>query len=260
MHKHFSYFGIDTVRFRATFPDNIIIDDHNAECPIGRIISPAGVMFENVRLVEGYYVFEFSAHAFYNWKDGGLIDPQVFYDLLVSLYGAEFLRIDLAAQIKDEFSASIDRLSYCRYFTRRSLQKKREPWAYWPSQSKTIKFYDKVLEYVRKNKIIGNADLIYVSNPDRLPEWLVGARTRFEVEYRSRAINQIFSGGIFASASFVSTYLHIQEQTLKNVTKEGLTRSHYAVLGMISLDIPVVTQRDKKLIPDLDRLGLLGDF
>lgn len=264
-HPYFKYVGIDTVRFRVNIPDLLIIDDNEMELPTGRIISPAGYVFEHSRIVEAQYIFEFSAHAYYGWSDCSLADVSFLHELERD-YGAQFLRIDLAGQVRDNKSPTLERLSYCRYYGRRSLQKKKEPWAYWPSQKKTVKFYDKAKEQVKKNGLMGSSESIYaraLSSPESsvLDPSILGCKLRFEIEYRgeSGAIPQVYQSHVLDYSSFFNTFDHIVSQCQHQQEPLILTRAHYAVIGMLSCNVPISSYRDRKLLPDLERLGLLND-
>lgn len=195
--------GVDTVRFVAKDGYDIEENPQTGELTfyIGR--------FAHQKLIDGDPVFEFSYHAF---KEAPLLalGDNIFLLDIIDTYAARFLRIDLSMQIVPP--ASMLMLSYLRYYGRRSLQKKREPWAYWPGREKCLKFYDKRKEVLKKDE-----------------KWLGGDQTmRFEVEYRGRAVNKIFNGLTLNYDLFMADYHHLASQIpqLSGLILGGLQRRH----------------------------------
>lgn len=206
--------GVDTVRFIAITGYDV---EENPES--GEIHYKIGNFYhKKLHLyVDGTYkpVFEFSYHAYYglHLSELGHADYLTF---LVDQYGAIFKRIDLAIQLPA--FATINFLSYLLYFGRRSLQKKRDPWAYWPGREKTIKFYDK-----QKQQKSVEDQILFNEYP-----------IRFEIEYRSRSVNRIWHDFTLNLDPFINDFLHFYNQfdKLDSFFKNGLEKKHYKAVKL----------------------------
>lgn len=235
IYEHTNEIGVDTVRFIAMYGFDV---EENPET--GEIIYSINQHHHHkLHLVDGEYypVFEFSYHAFYGLH-GSVLGDQRFLIDLYDLYGARYKRLDLAIQLPEV--ASMLLLSYLRYYGRRSLQKKREPWAYWPGREKTIKFYDKQKQ--QKNE---EERILYNEYP-----------IRFEIEYRSRSISKVFdsSGFRLDTASFVKDFLHFYNQIEKveSLFMSGLEKKHYKAVQLFNEGAELNWKQSKDLRAALD--------
>jgi len=228
--------GIDTVRFVANLPNYELIEN-----PVTGELVPQIRGIDSVRLSpDGNPIFEFSAYKYYNQK-AGFLAPPTFLSEIYDFYGADYIRIDVSAQM--EMIASMEKLSYLRWYGRRSLQKKSQPWAFWPSEKKTVKFYNKVDDLIGKKKPV--------------PDNIRALPLRFEVEYRNPDVKRIFKDGVFDVSMFQRDFDHLYHQ-LPKFDKKPLTRMHYTVLGMFQANqLELLNWKQKKALEQLDSWGYL---
>jgi len=216
--QHLHQIGVDTVRFVSLYGHDV---EENPET--GEVVYSINNHYHqklHLHSDGNYYpVFEFSYHSFYGLS-GSLLGDQRFLIDMYDLYGAQFKRIDLALQIPQ--IAPMLLLSYLRYFGRRSLQKKREPWAYWPGREKTIKFYDK-----QKQQETEEERQVYKYAP-----------IRFEIEYRSRSVGRVFNSAELSlnTDHFVKDFLHFYNQIEKveGLFNNGLQKRHYHAIKLFN--------------------------
>jgi len=235
IHDHLLEIGVDTVRFVSMYGHDV---EENPET--GEITYSINQFHhQKLHLVDGEYypVFEFSYHNFYGLH-GSVLGGQRFLIDLYDLYGAQFKRIDLAIQLP--VIAPMVLLSYLRYFGRRALQKKREPWAYWPGREKTIKFYDKQKQ--QKNE---EERILYNDYP-----------IRFEIEYRSRSVLRVFKSAQFHldTSYFVKDFLHFYNQIEKVelLFNKGLDKKHYKAVKLFNEGAELNWKQSRDLRAALD--------
>lgn len=243
-----SYHGIDTVRFRALTGYVMlrcpITGEHNPHIELGEDQAPMKFW----RYHQDAPVFELSAYVFYDQAPGYLA-PVSFLLELQDLYAAEFMRVDLAAHL--DLNVTMEALSYLRWHGRRSLQKKRDPWAFWPSEKKTLKFYDKNKQHAQ-NKTSKQLYPAASSVP-----------LRFEIELRGKEEREamINSRG-FNYQRWQSDLDHFLRQ-LQPLDIQGLSDLHCRVILLHltgNLDSSKLTHRGKKALKELDQCGLLREF
>lgn len=243
--------GIDTVRFIAY--DGFTFEQDPFTGSIDAVLyGPKGDRFKHKKLRDGFPVFEFSAYRWYAWPPGTLASHLFLQDLwrLCSTpeHAIHFLRIDFAAQL--EMFATIDTLSYLRWYGRRSLQKKRKSWAFWPGQVKTVKFYDKIQDLVVK----GN------SVPDSIQKYPL----RFELELRNPAISKYFpiDKGFYPNYDLILRDFHHLFDQIQPLDASCLDRQDYQILGRFyagHLDLKTLNWKQKKSLKKLEGLGFFNE-
>lgn len=242
--------GIDTVRFIA-YGGFVFEEDPFTGAIDAVLYGPKGDRFKHRKLREGFPIFEFSAYRWYSWPPGTLASQGFLLDLwrLCSVPEKQIhlMRVDFAAQL--EMFATIDTLSYLRWYGRRSLQKKRKSWAFWPGQVKTVKFYDKIDDLIAK----GN------SVPDLIAEYPL----RFELELRNPAISKYFpvDQGYYPNYDLILRDFHHLYDQIRPVGP-SLERQDYQVLGRFyagHLDLKTLNWKQKKSLKKLESMGFFDE-
>lgn len=243
--------GVDTFRFTA-IPDGWCAQSgkYFINTPTGGELFAIKIYGAVASDLPDLYTFEVSAKRFFENPAKSWLYLAQFEDV-VDVWASRSghcLRLDYVCDMS-VFDSMLT-LSHCTWYGRRSLQKKRQPWAFWPSKDKTVKFYNKRDEFLASKA--ADHGFTFPEQSEVL---------RFEVCFRNSPLRKVMQG--FLIEQFANSFLHIFKQIVVSkqiFSEKGIPVGVLKIVTAVNLgvfDCSKASQREKVNYNLAVRFGLL---